>query len=396
MKYDSKVIFDTYARFGSYQKAGQFLGIDARTVKRHVDIQYDKDSTIAREAKRTGTPFDRVSHYWLKTKNKEGDDVSIFVKNQQDAMEYDELRERLINDLEQYAPKVPRIKYPKYSQSDAHILVLDPADVHIGKLANSSETGSDNYDIAEAVERVIFGVHDILAKTVNFNLEEIVLIVGNDIMHIDTPYRTTTAGTKQDTDGQWWEMFEAARNLYVDVIDACKEVAPVRVVFCPSNHDYMVGFGITDSIYSWYRNDENVNVSDYSKSMRHRKYIQYGNNLIGVTHGDGAKTKDLVTLMQYEAKQAWSQSHFSYWYIHHMHHKFRIVNGVEVEKDNIGVTTIGKANYSNDYSTAIECIRSPSPADGWHSRNGYVNLTAIEGFVHNFYEGQVARITSYC
>lgn len=395
--HNSKEIFELYNELKSYSATGKQLGIDYRTVKRHVQKYHEEDSFASQEATRTGIPFGKIRHYWLKTKNDEGDDVSIFVKNEHDIMEYDEIRRALIEDLKDFAPTVDKIERDPLPISNKHLLVIDPADVHIGKLAMVEETGAEYYDINVALTRVFQGTQDILSKASGFGLEHIVVVVGNDILHIDNPRRTTTSGTPQDTDGQWWSMFEQARNLYVEIIELAKKYADVTVVYCPSNHDYTLGFGIADSLYSWYRNDANVTFSDYGKSMRHRKYIQYGTNLIGFTHGDGAKNKDLTSIMQFEAKQQWSQTNFSYWYVHHLHHKFRIVNGIEVEKDHTSVTVIGgHGNIGSNHNTIIECVRSPSPADGWHSRNGYLNRAAIEGFIHHIEDGQVARITSYC
>lgn len=397
MSFNNKEVFEFYNETLSYAAAARHFGIDYRTVKRAVAKYHEEHSFAQKEATRTGTPFDRISHYWLKTKNEEGDDVSLFVKNRADVMEYEEIRDKLIKDLEQFAPKVDKIKYPE-QDGDRHMLVLDPADVHLGKLAITEETGGDSYNLEKAIERVFVATLHLLAKADKFNIENVVLIVGNDILHYDTPRRTTTSGTPQDTDGQWWSSFQAARQLYVDIIEMAKQIAPVTVVYCPSNHDYTLGFGLVDSLYSWYRNDENVTISNYGKSMRHRKYFQYGNNLIGVTHGDGAKNKDLPSLMQYEARSEWAQTKFSYWYVHHMHHKYRTVNGQEIEKDHTGVTVVKSAGslIDPDQNTTIECIRSPSPADGWHSRNGYVNTAAIEAFIHHPTNGQIARLTSYC
>lgn len=395
--YTTKEIFELYNQLESYHAVGRQLNLDYRTVKRHVNKYHEENSFATNEATRTGIPFGKVSHYWLKTKNEEGDDVSMFVKNNHEVMEYDEIRDSLIRDLEQFAPKVERFEREVLPVEKSHLLVIDPADIHIGKLALTSETGGDHYDINTAYYRVYQGVQDVINKARPFGISQIAIVVGNDILHIDNPRRTTTSGTPQDTDGQWWEMFEFARNLYVAIIEMAKNEADVTIVYCPSNHDYTLGFGIADSLYSWYRNDHNVNFSDYGKSMRHRKYLRFGNNLLGFTHGDGAKQKDLTTLMQYEARQDWAQAKFSYWYVHHLHHKFRIVNSVEIEKDHAGVTVIGShGDIGADTNTQIECIRSPSPADGWHSRNGYVNQAAIEAFIHHPIDGQVARLTSYC
>jgi len=41
----------------------------------------------------------------------------------------------------------------------------------------------------------------------------------------------------------------------------------------------------------------------------------------------------------------------------------------------------------------VESLRSPSPADSWHHRNGYISTAAVEAFVHSKKHGQVARLT---
>jgi hypothetical protein len=65
-------------------------------------------------------------------------------------------------------------------------------------------------------------------------------------------------------------------------------------------------------------------------SIAHRKGFQYGKNLIGTTHGDGAKHQDLPLLMATEFPLEWSQTKHRYVYTHHVHHK--------TSKDYIGVT----------------------------------------------------------
>ena len=261
-----------------------------------------------------------------------------------------------------YKPIV-RARYP-----DSCLLVIDPADVHIGKLARSFETGEE-YNSQIAVQRVKDGVQGLLDKTAGFNIDKILFIAGNDIMHVDTPKRTTTSGTPQDTDGMWYDNFLLAKRLYVDVVDQLMQVADVHFMFNPSNHDYQSGFFLADSISSWFKKCENVS---FDVSIAHRKYYKYHNNLIGTTHGDGAKPQDLPLLMAQEAKKEWSEAKNRYVYIHHIHHK--------MSKDFIGVT--------------VETLRSPSGTDSWHHRNGYQHSPkAVEGFVHSKDHGQIARIT---
>ena len=51
---------------------------------------------------------------------------------------------------------------------------------------------------------------------------------------------------------------------------------------------------LADSISSWYSKCKNIT---FDTSIAHRKYYRYHNNLIGTTHGDGAKPQDLPILM---------------------------------------------------------------------------------------------------
>jgi hypothetical protein len=229
------------------------------------------------------------------------------------------------------------------------------------------ETGED-YDSEIAVQRVIEGVQGILDKCAGFNIDEILFIAGNDILHIDTPNRKTTNGTPQDTDGMWYENFLKAKKLYIDVVEMLLTVADVRFVFNPSNHDYMSGFFLSDTIESWFSKNKNIS---FDVSIAHRKYHRYHENLIGTTHGDGAKAENLPLLMAQEAKTDWGVTKHKYIYTHHLHHK--------VSKEYMGVT--------------VETLRSPSGTDSWHHRNGYQHAAkAIEGFLHHPTNGQVSRI----
>ena len=82
----------------------------------------------------------------------------------------------------------------------------------------------------------------ILEKSDSFNMNKIVFVAGNDILHIDTPKRTTTSGTPQDTDGMWYNNFLIAKKLYIEILDELIKIADVHVMYNPSNHDYTNGF----------------------------------------------------------------------------------------------------------------------------------------------------------
>ena len=315
------------------------------------------------EAQKQGVPLEDIKHGWLKS-----DKSSLFFKNpnfkDEQQKESESLRSALLAEFSQLAPKYSKVKRKK--STDGHLLVISPADVHIGKLCTSFETG-ETYNQQIAVKRVMEGVQGILNESSGWNIDNILLIIGNDILHTDTPRRTTTSGTPQDTDGMWYENFLTGVRLYVDIINTLKQVADVHVCFNPSNHDYTNGFFLAQLIETHFRLDKNVT---FDVSIAHRKYYVYGENLIGSTHGDGAKVQDLPLLMAHESDK-WTVCKHRYIYTHHLHHK--------VSKDVMSV--------------CVETLRSPSGTDSWHHRNGYQHAPkAIEGFIHHKTQGQKARL----
>ena len=298
---------------------------------------------------------------------------SIVTKEDLTANENDILK-TVSNFIEKHSPHYPSVK--RTNKHNNHLLVINPADIHIGKYANHLETG-DGYNVEVACERVLEGLQGLIDKSQGFEVDRVLFCIGNDILHIDNVYNTTTAGTNQDVDGKWWEHFEIALALYVKCVEVLREIAPVDVVHSMSNHDYQSGFHLAHALKSWFRNDSEVT---FDISVAHRKYYQYGKNLIGLEHGDGAKMANLPLTMAQERPLLWSETTHRYWYLHHLHHKVK--HKWLDAKDFIGVT--------------VEYMRSPSGTDSWHSRKGYVGVPrAVEGFLHEKDSGQVARLVHY-
>lgn len=341
---------------------------DFETISRSMpryERKLDKETEhkgLAKHCEERGIDISDVTLYWDKTK-----EYSVAVRLDKNQVTYENLRDEIIEMMDAHSPKYPNIE--RDFLVDGHLLVIDPADVHIGKLCTAFESGED-YNSHIAVKRVHEGVEGILQKVKGFNIDQIVLIIGNDILHVDSPKNTTTSGTSQDVCQMWYDNFLMAKQLYVEVIEKLTSVADVHVIFNPSNHDYTNGFFLADAIKSWFRHSSNIT---FDCSIAHRKYYRYFENLIGSTHGDGAKQADLGLLMAEEAKKDWGDTKHRYFYTHHVHHK--------TSKDMIGLT--------------IESLRSPSGTDSWHHRNGYGigGVKAIEGFLHSKVHGQICRIT---
>ena len=315
---------------------------------------------LKEEAKAQGIPLDKVKQYWYKSQH-----YSINVAGDV-AKEPQEILKEVIDYIKEINPKYRKIK--RKDSTEGHALFLPIADVHLGKLASVYETG-EAYNHIIAFDRVKEGVQGILNKCKGFELDKIYFNIGNDFWHVDTVNNTTTKGTHQDVSIMWFDAYRLGFKLLVEVIESLIPIADVHVVFDPDNHSYMTGFMGAQALEAWFRNSKNVT---FDVSISHRKYTTYGKNLIGTTHGDGAKSDKLPQLMAIEAKKEWAESEHYYWYTKHLHHK--------VSKDYMNVN--------------VEVLRSPSGTDSYHHKNGYQHSPkAIEGFIHHKEYGQIARLT---
>ena len=347
------------------RRVAETLGVDCTDSYRRTIANYVKKiqehPALAQETIDKGLDFSSIRSYWHKSKQ-----FSIR-SDVKESFNYDDFREDFCNMVEGLAPKHSKVVRDKIV--DGHCLLIDPADIHINKLASAYETGVE-YNSQIAVMRVFQGVDATLDKSRGYNIDKIILVVGNDVLNTDTIKGTTTKGTEQDTHLKWFDAFRMAKQMYVDIIDKLIQVADVEVIYNVSNHDHMSGFFLADSLASWYRQHPNV---EFKNSPSHRKYTTYGKNLIGTTHGDGAKQTDLPLLMAHEASEYWHDCKHRYIFGHHVHHK-----------------------VSKDYmSVQFETLRSPSPADSWHHTKGYQHSPlCIEGFLFHKEFGQVARFTT--
>lgn len=325
-------------------------------------MEYRQNKDLKEECEKHGIPFHSVKHYWHKSKK-----FSIMARGGDPDPEA--LKNDIVDLIKGYAPKYPKFTYQK--QNENNLLIINPADIHIGKYASSAEHG-DAYNCKIAKNRVIEGIDGILNHAKGFDIKRILFCIGNDVLHTDG-HNKTTSGTPQSVDGEWHEHFVIALEMYVEAVEMLMQIAPVDCIHSMSNHDYYSGFHLAHALKSWFRNSKNVSVD---ASPSHRKYYKFGKNLIGVSHGDGAKMNDLPLLMANESKM-WDETWHRYWFLHHVHHKMKY-KWMDA-KDYPGIT--------------IEYMRSPSGTDSWHHRNGYQGSPkAVEGFIINENNGQIARL----
>jgi hypothetical protein len=313
--------------------------------------------------------------------------------------EDDNLIDQFIENLAEYKPLDEKLFAPRVNlgAKGECLAVVDLADVHFGKLCETTET-NHKYNIDVARHRATEGTRALLKDASGVGIGRILFVMGNDILHTENG-KSTTSGTPQDTDGNYFTAWKAAEYSSIDAIGQCAAVADTDLLHCMSNHDWRSGWALSQTIAASMRDHSMVRATGYNLSERHRKFYGFENNALLLTHGDGTKEEKLYGHFVQEAKELVSNCQNLYALLHHVHHKISKRRGVDVfqsEKDHNGMTAIVTgAPRPQGVHVGIEYVRSPSPPDGWHDRNGYLNRQGVECFIYHPHDGQKHRITEW-
>lgn len=259
--------------------------------------------------------------------------------------------------------------------SERYLLEVSPVDLHVGKYAWGEETGED-YDITIAERVFTDAITEILDRAKGYSLDGIVLVVGNDLLQTDSEAGTTTAGTHVDTDSRWAKSFRRARAINSWAIRQCAAIAPTRVVVVPGNHDSMTAFCIGEVLDAEFHDTPHVEVD---RSLRRRKYLRYGVNLIGWTHGNEEKHADLPLIMAQECPEEWSKTIHREFHTGHLH--------------KMKETRFTAGDSFN--GVRVRVLPSLCSPDAWHYMKGYVHeKRACEAYLWSRERGYAGHISA--
>lgn len=261
------------------------------------------------------------------------------------------------------APKIFRESYPL----EGNLLEINVPDVHFAKLSWAGETGHENYDtkIAEAIyDRAIDGL---LFRSKGYRYDEVLFVVGNDLLQADDTESRTTSGTVVTTDGRYHKSFRVARRAVIKAIEKCRGVAPVRVIVVPGNHDNLSSWHLGESLAIYFDRYDDVIVENEPTP---RKYYQFGNVGLMFTHGHQGKRQDYPLLFATERPDIFGTTYFREIHTGHTHQtKTEEMHGVRVR-----------------------VLPALCPPDDWHADHGFVgNLRNAEAYVWNRAEGLIAQ-----
>lgn len=260
--------------------------------------------------------------------------------------------------------------------TSVHKLMAEVAitDLHLGKFAWDDECG-ENFDaeIADRTyENAIIDTIDRLQPYVN-DVELITLVIGSDFFQTGFDGRTTVSGTVVDSvDTRFSRTFEIGYNAIVRAIGRLSQIAPVHGIYIPGNHDEHVSWALAFALAKFYSQTKHVSI-DYSPKIR--KYLNYGANMLCVTHGDDIKVKDLPMIMAAEQPKLWGASKFRECHIGHFH-----------RKKNIELLALDET-----FGINLRVLSALSGQDAWHVKHGFVgSRRAAETFLHSRTDGLIA------
>ena len=117
------------------RKIAKKYNLNENGLRKHIRRKNILNSIVDETMHRNNLP-DNWSCAWVKDKDT---NVSVLVKNpNNEESTYEDFREDFLNEMKRYSPKYKKLKRSEYK--DPHLLVIDIADLHIGKLSSSTES----------------------------------------------------------------------------------------------------------------------------------------------------------------------------------------------------------------------------------------------------------------
>ncbi len=284
--------------------------------------------------------------------------------------------EDLVKRMESASPVVPIIPlHTLVVPGEIHReLEISLMDIHLGLRCLAPNSDIDwTPDIAD---KMVMGVIDgLLESAKSFGpFERIIFPFGNDFMHTDNVFNTTTAGTTQPEGDAWKNTLLHGEVLAMAMIDRMKQEAPVKVIVVPGNHAMHTEISMGRTLLAYYHKDENVHVD---ANMSSYKFHKYGVNLLGFEHGHSIRqTLRLSGLMANECPEWWAETKYREWHCGDQHRKGS-----------------GRPSVMAEQGVGVEFLPSLVPANEWHKVHAFSWQKRIGmAFVWDKTAGPVARL----
>lgn len=258
-----------------------------------------------------------------------------------------------------------RVKKPKTTDED-WLFELPIGDAHIGLYAHHSDGGGD-YDLSIAYDDLTNAAYELIewARPASRCL----IVNLGDFYHADDiTAQTPKSKNILDVDSRRYKVITTGVQIMCDMIEcALEKFGTVHVRNARGNHDINSSMWLTVAMQAYYRNEPRVVVEDSQQDMW---AYRFGNNLIGVTHGDTIKPKDMGKVLAHDYAQQWGNSAHRYVHYGHLH----------------------STRVDEDMGCDIERFRILAPNDTYHQQHGYRSKRGMTGIMYHKEYGQSERM----
>lgn len=293
----------------------------------------------------------------------EGNIKATWLKTAREGPSSDEIASQVSDALRDYKPPKALKTALKGDRDLATIYPL--ADWHIGLLSWEKETGH-NYDLKIAKATIESAMQRLIVGGPKSRLGVIVGL--GDLLHSDN-FDNQTAKSKNvlDVDGRYPKILYAATQLLLHTIDlALQKHEKIIVRILPGNHDEHSAIAVSLALSLHYGKSPRVTVEDNAGRFW---WWHWGSVLLGATHGDKAKMKDLPLIMAARNPEAWGKTKFRHIFTGHIHTQ----TGIEMN----GVT--------------VESFQTPVAPDAWHTDMGYGANRSVQAITYHKSDGEIMR-----
>ena len=304
---------------GSQRKAAKALGVSKNAVTQRLD------AVKAHAAKRGYSPEHGLNRpqpdgYALKGSSalvdeRSGETVLQWYKTDRDKERQVELMQDFVRGL---AEDVPRAKPKKAARKNYRSDLLPSifiGDAHVGMYAYGPETKHSDFD-SEIATRQLREAVDYLVDKMEPAKQGMLVDVG-DFMHANTSHDETFNGTKLDVDTRHYRVMRKSALVMRDMISRMLDkVEKLTVVVARGNHNPDAAGAVQLMLEFYYENEPRVTVL---RTDGFYHYVEYGNWLFGIHHGDKQKPESLVASMARDMAQAWGRTTHRMWCTGHFH-----------------------------------------------------------------------------
>lgn len=357
---------DAISVFGSMEEAAASLGVAKTTIERSLrSLKMVAAQCGHAPGHFTGgvAPGYRMGKVTIQ-RGKEGEVERVWERQSPDDALYEQMLKdfaaTLADSVKGIAPAVP---FTQAADEDL-LCVIPVGDPHFGLYTWAGDAEKD-FSLEEA-ERVTCAAVDRLVDSGPAAKTGLLLNLG-DHFHADNQKNQSQSGHQLDVAGRWAEIQQVSvRAMVYCIKKMLTKYEQVVVKINRGNHDKHASYALSLMLSCYFHNEPRVHVDLCPKA---HWYYQFGKVLIGSTHGDTTKDKDLLPTMAVDKAVAWGQAKHRYWYVGHLHHK-------QVKEFHGGI---------------VEYFRTLAPGDAWHYAEGYRSGHDLNLIVHHKEHGEVER-----